>query len=118
VALWRTKSNRVVGMLREKDIQSSAQELIGVFDHLIVTSAPGERGLLASELANSFSDEGLVVDEIVPEFWSAYEQAIRLGASTERPVFITGSLYLVGAVLEKLQLENSKPSDQDGQEVE
>ncbi|MDE0867774.1 MAG: bifunctional folylpolyglutamate synthase/dihydrofolate synthase [Aquiluna sp.] len=108
----------VVGMLREKDIQSSAQELIGVFDHLIVTSAPGERGILASELANSFSDEGLIVDEIVPEFWSAYEQAIRLGVSTDRPVFITGSLYLVGAVLEKLQLENSKPSDQDGQEVE
>ena len=112
------KAIGVVGMLREKDIQSSAQELIGVFDHLIITSAPGERGLPAFELANSFSDEGLIVDEIVPDFWSAYEQAIRLGASSERPVFITGSLYLVGAVLEKLQLENSNMSDQDGQEVE
>lgn len=108
----------VIGMLREKDVQSSAQELIGVFDHLIVTSAPGDRGMVASELARSFSDEGLNVDEIVPDFWSAYQQAIRLGASTERPVFVTGSLYLVGAVLEKLQLENSDNSKQDKGEVE
>ena len=75
-------------MLREKDIQSSAQELIGVFDHLIVTSAPGERGLPALELANSFSDEGLIVDEIVPDFWSAYEQAIRLGAEQRRGQYL------------------------------
>jgi len=112
------KAIGVVGMLREKDIQSSAQELIGVFDHLIVTSAPGDRGMAASELATSFSDEGLSVDEIVPDFWSAYQQAIRLGAGTERPVFVTGSLYLVGAVLEKLQLENLDNSKQDKDQVE
>jgi folylpolyglutamate synthase/dihydropteroate synthase len=105
-------------MLREKDIQSSAQELIGVFDHLIVTSAPGDRAMAAAELATSFSAEGLSVDEIIADFWSAYQQATRLGASTERPVFITGSLYLVGAVLEKLQLENLDNSKQDEGRVE
>ena len=112
------KAIGVVGMLREKDIQSSAQELIGVFDHLIVTSAPGDRAMAAAELATSFSAEGLSVDEIIPDFWSAYQQATRLGASTERPVFIIGSLYLVGAVLEKLQLENLDNSKQDEGRVE
>jgi len=112
------KSIGVVGMLREKDVQSSAQELIGVFDHVIVTSAPGDRGMPASELADAFSDEGLIVDEIIPELSAAYEQAIRLGASTERPVFVTGSLYLVGAVLEKIQLENAKTDSQDKDDLE
>jgi len=97
------KAIGVVGMLGDKDIWGSARELAGVFDHLILTTAPGERGLAASELADVFSDEDVQIEDIEADFWKAYEQAIRLGAETNRPVFVTGSLYLVGAVLAKLQ---------------
>lgn len=93
----------VVGMVGDKDILASAQELAGVFDHLIITTAPGSRGLPSSELAAAFEDQGVQVDEVVPDFWSAYQQALRLGENSERPVIVAGSLYLVGAVLEKLQ---------------
>lgn len=103
---WHFDSPRaigVVGMLGDKDVWASARELVGVFDHLILTTAPGERGLPAHELSDVFSDEDVQIEDIEADFWQAYERAIRLGAETNRPVFVTGSLYLVGAVLTKLQ---------------
>ena len=102
------KAIGVVGMLGDKDVWSGARELAGVFDHLILTTAPGSRGLPALELADVFSSEGLEVEDIEDDFWQAYEQAIRLGQKTNKPVFVTGSLYLVGAVLERLQMQDKE----------
>ena len=99
------KAIGVVGMLGDKDVWSGARELAGVFDHLILTTAPGSRGLPALELADVFSSEGVEVED---DFWQAYEQAIRLGQKTNKPVFVTGSLYLVGAVLERLQMQDKE----------
>jgi len=97
------KAIGVVGMVGDKDLLSSAQELAGVFEHLIITSVPGGRGIPASELEAVFTDQGVLVDEIDEDFWSAYSSAVKLGAETNRPVFVSGSLYLVGALLERLQ---------------
>ncbi len=102
------KAIGVVGMLGDKDFWSGARELAGVFDHLILTTAPGSRGLPALELADVFSSEGVEVEDIEDDFWQAYEQAIRLGQKTNKPVFVTGSLYLVGAVLERLQMQDKE----------
>lgn len=102
------KAIGVVGMLGDKDVWSGARELAGVFDHLILTTAPGSRGLPALELADVFSSEGVEVEDIEDDFWQAYEQAIRLGQKTNKPVFVTGSLYLVGAVLERLQMQDKE----------
>lgn len=102
------KAIGVVGMLGDKDVWSGARELAGVFDHLILTTAPGSRGLPALELADVFSSEGVKVEDIEDDFWQAYEQAIRLGQKTNKPVFVTGSLYLVGAVLERLQMQDKE----------
>ena len=102
------KALGVVGMLGDKDVWSGARELAGVFDHLILTTAPGSRGLPALELADVFSSEGVEVEDIEDDFWQAYEQAIRLGQKTNKPVFVTGSLYLVGAVLERLQMQDKE----------
>lgn len=97
------KAIGVVGMLGDKDVFSSALEFVGVFDHLIITSSESERSMGAQELAAAFEDSGVVVDEVIPDFTTAYDQALRLGVETERPVFVTGSLYLVGAVLGLIQ---------------
>ena len=93
----------VVAMLADKDVYSSALEFVGVFDHLILTSSHSERSMAASELAKAFEDSGVVVDEVIDDFADAYDRALRLGEETSRPVFVTGSLYLVGAVLGLIQ---------------
>lgn len=93
----------VVAMLADKDVYSSALEFVGVFDHLILTSSHSERSMSASELAKAFEDSGVSVDEVIEDFAEAYDRALRLGEETSRPVFVTGSLYLVGAVLGLIQ---------------
>lgn len=93
----------VVGMLADKDVFSSALEFVGVFDHLIVTSSNSERSMAAQELADVFEDSGVLVSEVVDDFAQAYDSALRLGEETGMPVFVTGSLYLVGAVLGLIQ---------------
>ena len=93
----------VVGMLADKDVYSSALEFAGVFEHLIITSSQSERSMSASELAEIFEDSGVFVSEVIDDFALAYDTALRLGEETSRPVFVTGSLYLVGAVLGLVQ---------------
>lgn len=97
------KSIGVVGMLADKDVFSSALEFVGVFDHLIITSSHSERSMAAQELAEVFEDSGVFVSEVIDDFAQAYDSALRLGEETGMPVFVTGSLYLVGAVLGLVQ---------------
>ena len=97
------KSIGLIGMVGDKDIYASAQELAGVFDHLIITTAPGSRGMPSSELADAFIQQGVAPDEVIGDFWSAYQHALKLGQESDRPVIVSGSLYLVGAIIEKLQ---------------
>lgn len=93
----------VVGMLADKDVYSSAVEFASVFEHLIVTSSHSERSMPASELAQVFEDSGVLVSEVIDDFAQAYDRALRLGEEESLPVFVTGSLYLVGAVLGLIQ---------------
>ena len=93
----------VVGMLADKDVFSSALEFAGVFEHLIITSSNSDRSMAASELAEVFEDSGVFVSEVIDDFATAYDHALRLGEEESMPVFVTGSLYLVGAVLGLIQ---------------
>ena len=103
---WHFKPERsiaVVAMLADKDIAAAAAELAEAFDELIVTQVEGPRALAASELAEAIREKGgkvIAVEESIPE---AYAMASRLVG--EDAMFVTGSLYLVGAVLEMLQEE-------------
>lgn len=97
------RSIGVVGMLADKDVFSSALEFAGVFDHLIITSSHSDRSMPASELAEVFEDSGVFVSEVIDDFATAYDHALRLGEEESMPVFVTGSLYLVGAVLGLVQ---------------
>ena len=97
------KAIGVVGMLADKDVFSSALEFGGVFDHLIIPSSQSERSMSASQLAEVFEDSGVFVSEVIDDVAHAYDAALRLGEETGMPVFVTGSLYLVGAVLGLVQ---------------
>lgn len=100
------KTVGLVGMLSDKDVYSSATELVGVFDELVITSVPSERGSSAKELSAIFEDAGVVVSAVQEDYRSAYELASRLASESDAALFVTGSLYLVGAVLGYLQEED------------
>jgi dihydrofolate synthase/folylpolyglutamate synthase len=101
----------VIGMLADKDVFSSALEFAGVFDHLIITSSNSERSMPASELAEAFEDSGVVVSEVIDDYAQAYDHALRLGEEESMPVFVTGSLYLVGAALGLVQKRVNSEED-------
>ena len=105
------KSIGVVGMLSDKDTYSSALELVGVFDYLIVTKVPAERASDANDLAEIFRDASVQVDEVIEDWVQAFDYASRLGEVSGKAVFVTGSLYLVGAVLGLVQQRESDGED-------
>ncbi|MGA1033305.1 MAG: hypothetical protein ACO3S6_04510, partial [Aquiluna sp.] len=63
----------------------------------------GPRALAADELAKVLRAKGANVVDVDVAIPSAYKKASRLAG--EDAMFVTGSLYLVGAVLEMLQEE-------------
>ena len=103
---WHFKPERttaLVAMLSDKDIDSAAAVLAETFDYLIVTEVEGPRALPADELAEVLRAKGANVVDVDAAIPSAYKKASRLAG--EDAMFVTGSLYLVGAVLEMLQEE-------------
>ena len=103
---WHFKPDRsiaVVAMLADKDIAAAAAELAETFDELIVTEVEGPRALAAKDLAEALREKGGNVVAVESSISKAYAMASRLVG--EDAMFVTGSLYLVGAVLEMLQEE-------------
>ena len=103
---WHFKPERttaLVAMLADKDIDSAAAVLAETFDDLIVTEVEGPRSLAADDLAEVLRAKGANVVDVDAAIPSAYKKASRLAG--EDAMFVTGSLYLVGAVLEMLQEE-------------
>lgn len=96
----------VVATLADKDWHQSAQELAQTFNKLIITQAPGPRGLRAAEFATAFEDLDAEVIAIEPDPSVALE--LLRGAMEQDSVgVITGSLYMVGEVLSAVR-ENSE----------
>ena len=98
----------VVAMLADKDISTSARELAETFGGFIVTEVEGPRALSAEDLAKALEEAGAEVLAVEPEVAQALATSSRLAG--EKPVFITGSLYLAGAVLE---LESEEIEDEE-----
>lgn len=95
----KPKSIGVVGILSDKDVQAVVAELANSFEQIIVTTAPGPRGLAAIELQAAFEDIGF--DNIIVEEdpVAAFGLAKRIGIEDGYAVFVTGSLYLIGEIL-------------------
>lgn len=101
---WHFKPEKtvaLVAMLADKDIDSAAEVLAETFDEIVVTEVAGPRSLPAGELAKALRAKGGNVVDVDPSISSSYQKASRLGE--DAAMFVTGSLYLVGAVLEMLQ---------------
>lgn len=98
----------LVAMVSDKDIDTAAKEFAQIFPSLIVTQVEGPRSLPAEELASKIITYGGNVIETIPSVKTALRRAMSVAEETEAALFITGSLYLIGSVLEELQQDDEE----------
>lgn len=104
------KSIALVAMVSDKDLAESARELAEAFSDFVVTEVVGPRSFPASEFAELIEAAGGNVIGIESNLELAYAQASEMATEREAALFITGSLFLVGSLLELIQ------EDDDGEE--
>jgi len=97
------KTVGLIGILADKDIPATAYEFAGMFDEIVVTTAPGVRGLKAEELAEELIEQGGNVVLTLDDPRAAYARALELAGQNEAALFVTGSLYLIGEILGELR---------------
>ena len=101
IAPWIEKNVRsprllVFGIMRDKNVDAVARVLFPLFARVITTEPYAPRCVSAAELKAIAQDMGINADaEPVPS--RAIQRALR---SSERAIFIGGSLYLAGAAIE------------------
>jgi dihydrofolate synthase/folylpolyglutamate synthase len=89
----------VFGVLRDKDWAAMLSALAPLADHIILTHPPTERGADPRDLL--VADRLGIPVEVHPEVGAALQRA-RTIAGPEDTILATGSLYLVGPVLQSL----------------
>jgi dihydrofolate synthase/folylpolyglutamate synthase len=97
------KTVGLIGILSDKDVPALAYEFAGMFETIIVTTAPGVRGLAAEEFAQELIEQGGNVALSIEDPKAAYKKALELAAENEAALFVTGSLYLIGEILGELR---------------
>jgi dihydrofolate synthase/folylpolyglutamate synthase len=93
----------LVAMVADKDIDTAARQFAEMFPRVIVTQLGGERSLAAEQLASKITACGGSVLATIPDVSEALKFAQDTLETEEIALFVTGSLYLIGAVLEELQ---------------
>lgn len=106
------KSIAVIGMLQDKDVAGTLLEFAGLFQKVIATEVENPRAMSAAELGELAEAElGIPVQiENSPE--DALAQAIAWAEENSGSVFATGSLYMVGELLGKIQQRNEQTYDE------
>lgn len=102
----------VIAMLQEKDVAGSLRELAGNFELVIATAVDNPRALPAEQLAEAVRRELGGPVEVVTDANQALEAAIAWAEENSGAVFATGSLYMVGELLAKIQLRNEQTEDE------
>lgn len=90
----------VVGMMRDKNLQGFLHVLLPLVDHLILTQPRMERAASVDELKQAVDREDLVPC-LLADSWEAICQAKDI-ANPADVICVTGSLFLVGEVLNRL----------------
>ncbi|MEO6201989.1 MAG: folylpolyglutamate synthase/dihydrofolate synthase family protein [Nitrospirales bacterium] len=90
----------VVGMMRDKNLQGFLRVLLPLVDHLILTQPRMERAASVDELKHAIDREDLI-PYLHADSWEAVWQAKEL-ANPSDVICVTGSLFLVGEVLNRL----------------
>ncbi len=98
----------LVAMLSDKDIDTAARQFAQMFPALIVTEVSGPRALPALELAEKITSHGGNVVGTFENVSEAFKEARFIAEQADSALFVTGSLYLIGSVLEELQKDDDE----------
>ena len=98
----------LVAMLSDKDIETAARQFAQMFPALVVTEVSGPRALPALELAEKITSHGGNVVGTFENASEAFQEARFIAEQADSALFVTGSLYLIGAVLEELQKDDDE----------
>ena len=91
----------VMGMLADKDLAVYADTLAPLTAYAIATKPRSERASAPEDIAATYKQLG-VSSEVVEDVPAAIRRGLSL-ASADRPLLITGSLYLAGEALQHFQ---------------
>ena len=95
---WPRGLPLVFGAMRDKDLPGMLTDLAALARPLVLTQAPGSRAASVTELAAAASAVG-AAPVLEPDLDHALERAW----SMDTTVVVAGSLYLAGAVLERIE---------------
>lgn len=96
----------LLAVLSDKDVDGVISELSGCFQNVVTTASSSNRSLDANALAVISSDRSGAITESAPEVNSALERARAIAREIDGMVVVTGSISLVGDVLQILQEES------------
>jgi len=96
----------LVAVLSDKDVAGVLMELEGCFERIVVTESSSNRSLVLSELETSANEQSGTRVEAVAGFAKALERARTIAKEIDGMVVVTGSISLVGDVMQILQEEN------------
>jgi dihydrofolate synthase/folylpolyglutamate synthase len=89
----------VIGMMRDKNVAGIVDPLLPVVSSIIATAADTPRAIPANELAARIAARGASGVRVEPDPAAAVEHAL----SVTRGVCVTGSIFLIGAVRDRLR---------------
>ena len=96
----------VVGMMRDKNLRGFLRVLIPLVDHLILTQPRMERAASVDELSQAVDRDDLVPC-LLADSWEAVCRAKDIAKPAD-VICVTGSLFLVGEVLNRLTQPGSR----------
>jgi dihydrofolate synthase/folylpolyglutamate synthase len=83
----------LIGMLADKDHETYLSAISPIAECMITTNVPSERGIKAIELAN-VAMRYINNIKVISDYREAYKETLCL----QKPICVTGSLYLIGAI--------------------
>jgi dihydrofolate synthase / folylpolyglutamate synthase len=96
----------LLAVLSDKDVAGVVSELSGCFQHVIATESSSNRSLDTQSLEAIAKDHSGAITESAPDTKSALERARSIAREIDGMVVVTGSISLVGDVLQILQEES------------
>ncbi len=96
----------LLAVLSDKDVAGVFSEVAGCFERLVVTESTSNRSLEISALEAIANEQSGTSVEAVPGVREALERARTIAREIDGMVVVTGSISLVGDVLQILQEEN------------
>ncbi len=96
----------LMAVLSDKDVAGVFSELAGCFERLVVTESSSNRSLDISKLDSIASEQSGIKTEAMTGVSQALERARTIAREIDGMVVVTGSISLVGDVLQILQEES------------